>query len=242
MTAYTPPDRTSSHSVISLCSCLRLGTFAVNTCYYCTAESSKASGMNVLPLTAGYKWLKGWGLQMCACVSVSVLLMLVCVRHAFRSLKWTWWGRTLRSCLVELKSWPLHDNHVTVYLFRLVLNSLILLHSLSLWFSQRGGRWIGGGLGGNYQGESEVERGGFEEQFAECSHNGSSPAQHFQPVPCQDSQCRGSFVQHNPPSLQHRTEWCPSSITPQPHVWIRLWPAPESRIIWWDWKKQAGLI
>ncbi len=163
----TPLHRSVIYIIISLCSSLCLSTFPLNTCYYCTAEPSKAWCANPPVLTEEYKMTEGhWNL--CA----HVFWMLVCVFM---------WNR-LSPFLESVMVWELifESGKPTHTALKQAFPSL----SLSLCVSQGGRRWIGGGLGGSDQRESALVKGGVRERSAESSHRGSSPGKYFRPESC----------------------------------------------------------
>ncbi len=186
----TPLHRSVISIVLSLCSSLCLSTFPLNTCYYCTAEPSKAWCANPPVLTEEYKITEGhWNL--CA----HVFWMLVCVfvwnRHSpFLEIVMVWElifesGKPTHTALKQA-SLSLSPLSLSLSLLSLSLSLL----SLSLCVSQGGRRWIGGGLGGSDQRESALVKGGVRERSAESSHRGSSPGKYFRPESCQDPSCR----------------------------------------------------
>ncbi len=138
-TAYTPPPFGHLYRSLSLCSRLCLSTFPLNTCYYCTADLSKAWCVNSTVLTEEYKMIEGhWNL----CAHVFWTLVCVCVKQAFSIFRER---HGMRTHIWIRKAYP--------YCTKTSL-------SRSLCVSQGGRRWIGGGLGGSDQRESALVKGG----------------------------------------------------------------------------------
>lgn len=102
-TAYTPRPLGHLYRSHSFCSSLCLSTIPLNTCYYCTAEPSKAWCANTPVLTGGYKMTEGHRI-----LWVYVFWMPVCVwnrySHFLESVIWVLsWFKSSLSLFVFLR-------------------------------------------------------------------------------------------------------------------------------------------